>query len=341
MPARRAGLVSFKICVIGAGWMATQGHGPSYRSYALTHPGVELAACCDMDAKKASDFQVAFGFAKHYTDIFAMLDKERPDAVCLTVPVELTAELAIRILEAGYPLMMEKPPGMNPGEAQAIALAAEKAKTPHQVAFNRRFMPLVRRLRSDLENVEASGPIQNLQYTMLRSGRLDEDFSTTAIHGIDAAKFLAGSDYDHVRFTYQELPEQGAGVANIFLDCGLASGASAQLRFCPVAGAVLERAEVNCSGHTFLLELPIWGGFDSPGRLLHLRDNRLVSLTTGLDVCDTQEMFVTNGFYGENASFFEDIRSGRMPVDDVRSSLQSVEIAACIRTRRAEWSMEC
>jgi predicted dehydrogenase len=108
--------MNFRICEIGGGWMATQGHGPSYQRYAQENPEVELAACCDISPEAAREFQQKFGFTRYYTDIFEMLDQEKPDAVCLTVPVHLTADLAVRIMEAGYPVMMvpgERRTGMD------------------------------------------------------------------------------------------------------------------------------------------------------------------------------------------------------------------------------------
>jgi myo-inositol 2-dehydrogenase/D-chiro-inositol 1-dehydrogenase len=329
--------VKFRICAIGCGWMAATGHGPSYRRYSQENPEVELAACCDINEEAARRFRLKFGFAAYYTDIFEMLEKEQPDAVCLTVPVHLTAELAVRIMEAGYPVIMEKPPGLDSKEAMDIINAAEKTGIPNQVAFNRRFTPLVRRLKDHLSKHFKPEEIQNIQYCMYRTGRTDEDFSTTAIHGIDAARFLARSDYRHIRFTYQELPGLGKGVANIYMDCTFESGAAAQLSFCPVAGVTVERATVHLHNHTFFLNIPVWGGFDSPGSLLHFEKDKLVSNVSGLELSSVQELYETNGFYGEDASFFDDIRAGRKPADDVRSALQSVEIAECIRYRKAEY----
>jgi predicted dehydrogenase len=330
--------MNFRICEIGGGWMATQGHGPSYQRYAQENPEVELAACCDISPEAAREFQQKFGFARYYTDIFEMLDKEKPDAVCLTVPVHLTADLAVRIMEAGYPVMMEKPPGLDSKEAMKIIDAAERTNMPNQVAFNRRFTPLIRKLKDELTNHFKPEEIQNIQYFMYRKGRTDEDFSTTAIHGIDAVKFLAGSEYKSVRFTYQELPGLGKGVANIYMECAFESGAAAQLSFCPVAGVVIERAVANLHDHTYFLNVPVWGGMDTPGRLLHVEKDKVVSDISGHALSTVHELYETNGFYAEDASFLDDIRAGKKPVNDVQSALQSVEIAECIRNRKSEYN---
>ena len=103
--------MKFRICTIGGGGKATLGHGPSYQRYAQENPEVELTACCDIKEDVARTYQAKFSFSSYYTDIFEMLDKEKPDAVCLTVPVHLTADMAVQIIEAGYPVLLVKASG--------------------------------------------------------------------------------------------------------------------------------------------------------------------------------------------------------------------------------------
>src|SRR5262249_59906069 len=125
------------------------------------------------------------------------------------------------------------------------------------------------RRRLDVRGASAP-PVQRVHYEMTRADRRDRDFSVTAIHGIDTVRYLAGSDYAHVRFRYQELPELGEGVANVFMDAVMASRTTAQLAFCPVAGAAVERATVHARGEAFFVQGPMWAAFDSPRRLQHL-----------------------------------------------------------------------
>jgi predicted dehydrogenase len=198
------------------------------------------------------------------------------------------------------------------------------------VAFNRRFAPLVRELR---RRIEAAGSLQHVHYEMTRVGRRDSDFSTTAIHGIDAVRFLAGSDYAEARFRYRELPEAGPGVANILLDAVMATGATAHLAFCPVAGVLVERVTAHAHGHSFLLQVPMWGGVDSPGRLQHFENGRLVADLSGETVGDGIALFELGGFYREYAAFLDDVEGGRLPSPGLRESRQSVEVAERIRNR--------
>ena len=324
--------MTFRICTIGCGQIAVGYHGPAYQRYAALHPGVELTACCDIDQSRADEFKNRYGFKRSYHDYRAMLNQEQPDAVCLLVPPEHIAEMSCTILEQGYPLLTEKPPGRNTAEIDRMIAAASQRSTPNQVAFNRRYMPLIVALKQYLGRLQM--PIQYIRYDFSRINRRDADFSTTAIHGIDTARYLVGSDYQHVRFHYQEMPELGPQVANILMDCTFTSGATGQLNFCPVTGLVLERATLHASDHTIFLNLPVWNSYDTPGKLQHFQAGKLVYEMGGLQAAESSDEYVVNGFYGENASFFDDLQQGKRPAGDLESGRQSVEIADCIRARQ-------
>jgi len=327
--------MTFNICVVGCGSMSSHVHGPSHQEYALRHPGVRLAACCDLDAEKAEAYRSAFGFEKAYTDMELMLDTERPDAVCLIVPEHLTAKIAIRILEKGYPLLTEKPPGINAAETRAMIEAAAKTGVPTQVAFNRRSMPYVKKLKNLLVRRWEPGDIMNIRYDFYRVDRRDEDFSTTAIHGIDTVRFLAGADYKRILFEYRHIPGCEPHVMQINMFCEMESGAHAYLSFNPVSGVLLERAVVQTSGNSFMLDLPVENSVDYPGRLIQYEQGSAIEHLPDDGRAADGRPFVTGGFYDENASFFDDIRSGTRPVHDLASGLQSVAVAEAIRNREA------
>jgi predicted dehydrogenase len=141
-----------KLCAIGCGAHAASSHGPAQALYAARHPGLTLAGCCDLDPARAAAHRERFGFARSYSDPWAMLEAERPDAVVLVVAEDATCAVASRVLEQGYPLLLEKPPGRTPDEVDRMVNAAEAGGRrgrviPHQVAFNRRFAPRARAWR--------------------------------------------------------------------------------------------------------------------------------------------------------------------------------------------------
>jgi predicted dehydrogenase len=329
-----------KFCMIGCGEHAIGSHGPAQARYVASHREIELAACCDVDPVKAGRYREQFGFARAYSDLDVMLDAERPDALALVVPTPLTCDLGTRVLARGIPLLLEKPPGETVGEVDRLAAAARAGggarEVPHQVAFNRRFVPLVVTLRQRLDRLGPDAPLQHLCYEMVRVSRRDPDFSVTAVHAIDAVRFIAASDFGAVRFRYQELPEVGPGVANIFMDATMGSGMTAHLAFCPVAGAVVERAELHARDHTFFLEIPMWNGYDTPGRLVHLERGMLVEDLRGPAGEDALP-FVLGGFFAEYEAFFDGLAAGRNLAPTLAAARQSVEVAEAMRARKSEW----
>jgi len=324
-----------RLATVGCGEHATGSHGPSLALYAARHPGTELLACCDLDPGKAERYRARFGFARAYTDMRRMLDTERPDAVSLVAPVELTCALACSIFEWGFPLLVEKPPGRTVAEVDRMIAAA--GGIAHQVAFNRRYAPLMQALKRELDAHVAPAELQHVRYEMTRVDRREADFSTTAIHGIDAVRHLAGSDYAGIRFRYQALPGGGPGVANVFLDAVMASGVTAHLAFCPVAGAVVERAAVHARDHTFYLYLPMWDALDAPGRLQHVDKGQLSREVKGDEVADPLDSFVHGGFYGQYVAFLDALRAGRPPTPSLKEARPSVAVAQSIRDQKNEY----
>jgi hypothetical protein len=192
-------------------------------------------------------------------------------------------------------------------------------------------------MREARRRIEAAGPLQHLHYEMTRVERRDPDFSTTAIHGLDAVRYLAGCDYAKARFRYCELPALGPGVANIFVDAVMASGATAHLAFCPVAGVLVERATVHAHDQTLFLHVPMWSGVDSPGRLWHFVGGKLSDDLGGDRVGDGTALFELGGFYRETVAFLDAVAADRQPSPSLLEARQSVEIAQRIRERAQEF----
>lgn len=323
--------MTFKIVVIGCGWVSTACHGPAYQEYAAAHPDTELGACCDINPEQAERFRAHFGFQRAYTDFTEMLDVERPQAVCLNVPPHLSCALGVAIMARGYPLLTEKPPGLSVAEIDRLIAAARSSGVIHQVALNRRFMPLVTELKRRL------GPlaIQHIDATQARVQRTDANFATTAVHAIDAARFIAGADYQRVTFTYQELSEMGPGVANFLLDGAFTSGATVHLCIQPVTGVNIERTIIYAKDHTFFLQAA--NGPDAPGRLLHYDKGKLVADLKATHLTRRSEDYYLNGFYHEDAAFFDAVRAGVQPAHDFESCRQSIELMAALTERKSTY----
>ena len=325
----------FKICVVGCGGHSSYTHGPAFKRYVRDFKETSLAACCDLDKDKAKKYCEEFGFRKYYTDVELMLDSEKPDAVALILPEFIEAQVAARILEKGYPLILEKPPGKDSNETRLLIEAAKKYNVPNQVAFNRRYHPIVREMKKILKAEHAADAIQNIRYEMYRYNRTENIFWATAIHGFDLVRDLAGSDYKHIQVFYQDFPALGENVSNFFMYCTFKSGATAQLSFCPIGGINSEQAAINIKDHTFILDI----GYYTKGTLKQYTQNdQLIRDIKGEDLFTAERVYDYNGYYHENEDFFNDIRNGRYPAGDLTTCVQSMEVAEGIAKKLTEMS---
>lgn len=328
--------MAFKICIIGCGNISYSNHGPSYVTYREENLDVVLAGCCDVDAEKARRYQEHFGFERYYTDLHQMIDQEKPDAVCVTVTEAFAAEVGCAVMEHGVPLMLEKPPGKDSTETKRLIEVAERTGVPNMVAFNRHFIPLMRACKEIM--AEISEPMLYIRYDFCRHGRNDADFSDTAVHAIDAVRFLTGEDYKKVDFVYQKVSDRADSV---YLQAEMGKGIQAHLHVLPGCGIVLERATIHYRDYTILLHLPIWGdGYDIPGELTALHKGEVIRTVKGEEVCPSGEIFQTNGFYGENKVFFDSLRKGLPMESTLARSLQTILVKEAYAREDAHWEMQ-
>ena len=302
--------MKLKIVQVGCGWMPSAGHGPALARYAKENPDrVELAACCDINEESAKQHAADFGYARTYTDMAQMLDAEEPGFVNLAVPVSLTAPMGLQVFERKIPMLLEKPPGVDVPQARQLEQAS--VGVPHRVAFNRRYTPLIVKL---CEKIAETGlPIMSTHCEFLRVNRPDPDFSSTAIHGIDAVAHIAGP-YQRLNFTYRELPEANLGavpgVANMHVQAQMQNGGVATLDFCPVSGYSAERYTVHVHNTSFFMAMP--GGAEGEGYLKIFHRGKLTETILGGTLVEgCSENYMTNGFYGENASFLDALLAGQ------------------------------
>jgi len=98
-----------------------------------------LVACADVDLAAAERMAGIFGFERTYRDYREMFAGEELDAALVAIPHSLLAEASIVALEAGCHLFVEKPMGINAGEAREVLEAARRAKRRVMVGYCQRF----------------------------------------------------------------------------------------------------------------------------------------------------------------------------------------------------------
>lgn len=333
------GAIIIRICVIGCGDIAFAAHGPALSR--LAGDGIcKLAGCCARHIEKAELFRQRFGFEKAYSDYTRMLSEQKPDAVFVLMPVRLAADCAIDVMERGYPVIMEKPPGVSAEENDRIVEAAKRTGVFNAVTFNRRSMPLLLEAKKLLDGRQ----IDAVSLEMCRYKRTGEDFTTTAIHGIDCLSFLVGSGYKTVHCDYQSSPQRGN--TNYYASGYFANGVHFDMRFVPDAGAVTERIAVYAQGYQLYCDLPVWSGteytegFDCPGRLVAAGAQEKLADINGEEYSGCRDGFVLNGFYDEDKNILIALKEGNASPFPICTGHQSVEISELLRKGVKEYRWE-
>ena len=328
-----------RICVVGAGNFARSVHGPSYNLLRSGDPDVEYAAVADLEPEKAKSFAAMFNIPRAYGDWREMAAREKPDGICVLTGVAATSRTASEVLSEGIPVMMEKPPGRNREEILQLIEASKRGRAPAMVAFNRRYSPLLTQMLRILKE-ECREPVEHVRCDFYRSERMDADFSTTSIHGIDAIRHLAGGAYLDAQFIYQGLPREKP-TWNIFVNADFDNGVHGVISFIPSTGALFERYTVTTRHWTLAAHAVIpGGGCDVPGWIevfrqgYHLRDE--APAPTHLNRYDVY----LAGYYGENHAFIERLRNGFPAFNDLEMSLDAVELADAIRNKRITWKKD-
>ncbi len=131
-----------RIAVVGAGLI-----GRRHVEQAVAQ--ADLCAIVD-PTDEAKALAAAVG-AAHFGDLDSCLASAKPDGAIIATPNQLHADHAVTCLEAGVPVLIEKPIADSLSAADRIADAAERTGLPVLVGHHRRHNPIVKQAKAAIE----------------------------------------------------------------------------------------------------------------------------------------------------------------------------------------------
>src|SRR4030095_16397317 len=137
-----------KVAVIGTGLIATLKHLPAWKR---AEDLARVAALCDIEIEQAAKVAAQFGIQRTYANAREMYDKERPDIVDVCTPPKTHKTLTVEALDAGSPVLLEKPMAESVAECDQILAAARRANRKVCLAHSDLFYPAFMRARELLE----------------------------------------------------------------------------------------------------------------------------------------------------------------------------------------------
>ena len=108
-----------KVALIGAG-----GWGRQHARIFAERPDVEFCAIAGRTAERTEARAREYG-VRAYTDIGEMLEREQPDFVSVCLPNEGHFAPTLQVIEAAFPLLVEKPLVFDLAEADTLLAEAE------------------------------------------------------------------------------------------------------------------------------------------------------------------------------------------------------------------------
>ena len=303
-----------RIGLIGCGEHSEIGHATPLARYKAAHANeIELAAVCDLKLERAKSFCSKYGFVNAYSDVDEMLSRHDLDGCIAVVPVDHIAAVSIRLLKARMPCVVEKPLATSIAELERLVDVSRTTRTPNMVSVNRRFMPLLNRA---IAWSQEAGDLRYIRCTMTRHARTESDFLwTTAVHAVDALRFIAGdvAEANISRIKYS--PELTRWYA---MDIRFESGVVGRIDVLPTAGIAEETYELIGDGFRTVVTCPFgthlgWKAFQN-GRIV------VEESISGVP------QDVVNGCYDETAEFIDSLAARRRPVPSIEAVSQSVQL---------------
>ena len=135
-----------RVALLGCGRVAQRVHAPILARL----PGTILDAVADPSADAKEIASRLNPGVRLFNSVDDLLDAGGFDAVCVCLPTHLHADSAIRVLQLGLPLYLEKPIATNESEAAELLNAWTDRRPPAMVGFNYRFHPLHARVNTIL-----------------------------------------------------------------------------------------------------------------------------------------------------------------------------------------------
>jgi predicted dehydrogenase len=138
-------LTKTRIAVAGAGYI-----GQAHMGVAQASPSCTLSAIVD-PSPAAADIAAKAGVPL-YRSLAELIETDRPDGVVLATPNALHVEHARVCMQAGLPMLLEKPIAVTVAEGEALVKAAVEAKARILIGHHRAHSPIMAKAREVVES---------------------------------------------------------------------------------------------------------------------------------------------------------------------------------------------
>ena len=340
-----------KVAVTGLGHAANDFHIPCLSKF----NDVELYLCDAWEEPlKAGQKLWNVPDSRAFRGQSEMLKTVRPDAVYVLLPQYTHVGRAAspyegyvnEAIEYGAPIFVEKPLGLNGGQARRIADASKKRRiSTTMCGFQQRFNPL---MRHALGLIRKRGPLLGCNFCFFKSINKDEGYfivdhnylTFVLIHGLDLACWVPGGNIVDLASSKHKSPgirSWSVFDAMLSFDNGITSHFSGNVK----AGGRMLRFELHGPGISIfittvssnhelageqtngfeMIALVYCSELDEPNDRLHEPE-----ILTSSQVAPVQDHLGLAGFWGQSRHFIDCVKAKLHTDTSFESSVKSIEI---------------
>lgn len=165
-----------KVAVVGVGNM---GSAHATNIYTGKIEKMELVALCDISAAKRMWASEKFGDIPIYASIDELLDAVTPDVIIVAVPHYFHVECAVKALEKGINVMVEKPAGVSVSDVEKMNSSADKSGKKFGIMFNQRTAPIFKKCREIVRSGEI-GKIKRVSWSVTNWYRTQSYYNSSS-----------------------------------------------------------------------------------------------------------------------------------------------------------------
>lgn len=125
-------MTPLKVAIVGCGKIA-DGHIEEIQKMP---EAARVVAACDLELLMAEQIAVRYGLPAFYDDLDKLLDREKPDVVHITTPPASHLPLAVKAIDAGAHVYVEKPLAPTFADAKKLVAHARAAKKQLTIGYS-------------------------------------------------------------------------------------------------------------------------------------------------------------------------------------------------------------
>lgn len=177
--------------IIGCGDVTEVKSGPAFNKV----PNSKLVAVMRRNAEKAKDYAQRHGVEKWYSSADDLINDSEVNAIYIATPPLNHEEYAIKAMQAGKPVYVEKPMAVNAAAAESIEKVAKETGVKICIAHYRRQQPLFLKVKELLQQ-KAIGDVRLVDLKMLQPHQSEIITKTETNWRIDPLVSGGGLFYD-------------------------------------------------------------------------------------------------------------------------------------------------